>query len=96
MLHKLTKRPKFHDVACQGNLKFCQGIVREMSGNFVSSEVWQPCTRPRYQVSGYRTIGPLVFGTKGNSIAPAIDEESQNVELCASCGAIQFYINSKT
>ena len=36
------KRPKFHDVACQGNLKFCQGIVREMSGNFVYSGVWQP------------------------------------------------------
>ena len=27
-------RHKFHDVACQGNLKFCQGIVREMSGKF--------------------------------------------------------------
>ena len=37
-------RHKFHDVACQGNLKFCQGIVREMSGNFVSAGVWQPCT----------------------------------------------------
>ena len=37
------KRPKFQDVGCQGNLKFCQGIVREMSGNFVSSGVWQPC-----------------------------------------------------
>ena len=36
-------RQKFHDVACQGNLKFCQGIVREMSGNFVSAGVWQPC-----------------------------------------------------
>ena len=36
-------RHKFHDVACQGNLKFCQGIVREMSGNFVSAGVWQPC-----------------------------------------------------
>ena len=34
---------KFHDVACQGNLKFCQGIYKEMSGNFVSSGVWQPC-----------------------------------------------------
>ena len=37
-------RHKFHDVACQGNLKFCQGIVREMSGNFVSTGAWQPCT----------------------------------------------------
>ena len=43
IFHKLTKRHKFHDVACQGNLNFCQGIVREMSGNFVSSGVWQPC-----------------------------------------------------
>ena len=36
-------RHKFHDVACQGNLKFCQGIVREMSENFVFAGVWQPC-----------------------------------------------------
>ena len=36
-------RHKFQDVACQGNLKFCQGIVRGMSGNFVSAGVWQPC-----------------------------------------------------
>ena len=36
-------RHKFHDFACQGNLKICQGIVREMSGNFVSAGEWQPC-----------------------------------------------------
>ena len=54
MFHKLTKRPKFHDAACQGNLKFCQGIVREMSGNFVSSEVWQPCSNcPRHTLRAH-------------------------------------------
>ena len=49
---KNDKKPKFHDVACQGNLKLCQGIVREMSGNFVSSGVWQPCPAiPDYYTS---------------------------------------------
>ena len=43
LLLSSMNRHKFHHVACQGNLKFCQGIVREMSGNFVSAGVWQPC-----------------------------------------------------
>ena len=43
LLLSFENRHKFHDAACQGNLKFCQGIVREMSGNFVSAGVWQPC-----------------------------------------------------
>ena len=42
LLLSFKNRHKFHDVACQGNLKFCQGIVREMLGNFVSTGVWQP------------------------------------------------------
>ena len=39
---QIAKRSKVHDVECQGNLKFGQGIVREMSGNFAFSGVWQP------------------------------------------------------
>ena len=46
-------RHKFHDVACQGNLKFCQGIVREMSGNFVSPGVWQPWGGPSMAMGGW-------------------------------------------
>ena len=57
--YKLTKRPNFHDVACQGNLKFCQGIVREMSGNFVSFGVWQPCMCIRLKSA---ITGPLLLG----------------------------------
>ena len=28
---------------CQGNLDWCQGKIREMSGNFVLSSLYEPC-----------------------------------------------------
>ena len=43
LLLSFDELTQVHYVACQRNLKFCQGIVREMSGNFVSAGVWQPC-----------------------------------------------------
>ena len=30
-------------INCQGKIAICQGIVREMSGNFEPTQMWQPC-----------------------------------------------------
>ena len=32
-----------NNVNCQGKIVICQGIVREMSGNFGPTQMWQPC-----------------------------------------------------
>ena len=31
-------------INCQGKMIFCQGNVREMSGNFEPTQMWQPWT----------------------------------------------------
>ena len=69
-------RHKFHDVACQGNLKFCQGIVREMSGNFYSTGVWQPClTRDLAGKFGDQAVSQVILKSSSNSA------DSQNPPL---------------
>ena len=37
---------KFIVFLCQGKWRFCQGNVREKSGNFASPIMWQPCSKP--------------------------------------------------
>ena len=35
-------------INCQGKMVICQGIVREMSGNFEPAQMWQPCAHHQW------------------------------------------------
>ena len=35
-------------INCQEKIAICQGIVREMSGNFEPTQMWQPCFSIKY------------------------------------------------